>query len=140
MKWLLDTCVLSEFSKPTPEPAVVDWLRKQADADLAISVLTIGEIEKGIYRLPESAKKNRLLVWLESEVLGRFEDRIMAIDLAVVKQWARFQAETEKKGRSLAAIDGLLAATAQAHQMTLVTRNNPDMEATGVSLFNPWIS
>jgi len=140
MKWLLDTCVLSEFSKPSPEPRVVDWLHKQVYADLAISVLTVGEIEKGIHRLPESVKKTRLLAWLDSEVMSRFQGRILDVDIVVAKQWAHFQARAELKGRILAAIDGLLAATAQIHQMTLVTRNDPDVEATGVPLFNPWTS
>jgi len=138
MRWLLDTCVLSEFAKPSPDPRIVEWLRAQSDADLALSVLTIGEIEKGIHRLPESAKKRRLSDWLSTGIVRRFEDRILPIDIHVARQWALSQAQAEMKGRPVAAIGGLLAATALVHRLTLVTRDHSDMEATGVSLLNPW--
>ncbi len=138
MKWLLDTCVLSEFVKPVPEPRVVDWLRKQPNTESAISVLTIAEIEKGIQRLPESAKKTRLHIWLTTDVIRRFEDRILNVDLAIAQQWASLQAHMELKGLPLAAIDALIVATAQVHHMTLVTRDDVSMKATGVPLFNPW--
>ena len=140
MKWLLDTCVVSEFAKPAPEPRVVQWLHQQPYADLALSVLTIGEIGKGIHKLSESAKKNRLLTWLESDVLSRFEGRLLDVDITVAKCWAHVLADSESKGRPLAAIDGLIAATGLVHQLTLVTRDTPDMEAIGVPLFNPWNS
>src|SRR5258706_620751 len=140
MKWLLDTCVVSEFAKPAPEPRVVQWLHQQPYADLALSVLTIGEIEKGIQKLSESPKKNRLLSWLETDVMSRFEDRVLDVDIAVAKRWAHIDAESVSKGRPLAVIDGLIAATGLVHQLTLVTRDTPDMEATGVPLFNPWNS
>ena len=140
MKWLLDTCVVSEFAKPAPEPRVVQWLHQQPYDDLALSVLTVGEIEKGIQKLPESPKKNRLLSWLGTEVMARFEGRLLDVDIAVAKRWAHIDAESESKGRPLAAIDGLIAATGLVHQLTLVTRDTPDMEAIGVPLFNPWNS
>ncbi|SRR5258708_4969399 len=139
MKWLVDTCVLSEFSKAQPEPRVVDWLRHQPESDLAISVLTVAEVEKGIHRLPDSAKKNRLIAWLATEVVDRFEDRILGVDLAVAKSWAQLTAQAELKGRPLPAIDGLIAATVLTHHLSLVTRDTSDLQACGVPLLNPWL-
>jgi toxin FitB len=139
MKYLLDTCAISEMNKLSPDSAVDAWFKSVNEEDLHISVLTLGEVEKGIHKLTEGKKKQALAAWVE-ELAVQFGERTLPVNQAVAIRWGILQAETEKKGRSLPAINSLIAATALVHSLTVVTRNNPDMEATGVPLFNPWIS
>ena len=138
MSFLLDTCVISEVVKPSPNPAVLAWLAAQEEASLFISVLTLGELRRGVERLPASRKREALTAWLESELSARFSGRILSIDEAVAAQWGVMQARAERAGARLPAIDSLIAATAMAHHLTVVSRNIQDMEASGVSLLNPW--
>ncbi len=138
MNYLLDTCVLSEFTKPRPNKKVLKWLQAQEDSTLFLSVLTIGEIEKGVAKLPESKKKNKVDAWLRQELLPRFGQRILAISREVVQVWGRKLAEAEKRGASVPVVDSLIAATALAHDLVVVTRNSADMEPMGVTVLNPW--
>lgn len=138
MKYLLDTCVISELTRPKPLPNLTQWIRAQSEAGLYLSVLTIGEIRKGIDRLPESRKRRRIEAWLNNELRRRFTGRIVAVDDEVAERWGLESANAAQAGTSLPVIDGLLAATALVHGMTVVTRNTEDMRPTGVRLLNPW--
>lgn len=133
--FLLDTNVLSELIKPRPEPAVVQWIDRTDEELLYLSVLTIGEIRKGVVSHTNAARRSRLEAWLSSDLMVRFAGRILPIDTDVAQGWGRIRALA---GRPLPVIASLLAATAQQHNLTLVTRNDADVSGTGVAVFNPW--
>ena len=135
MSWLLDTCVLSEPARKTPDPGVVQWLAAQAEEALFISVLTLGELWEGAALLPDGRKRRQILLWLQRDIRQRFEGRILPVDETVSLAWGRLLADA---GRPLPAIDSLIAATAVAHQLTVATRNTEDMADTGAAVFNPW--
>jgi toxin FitB len=137
MKNLLDTCVIAEYQKPVPEVKVITWLSSQIEESLFLSVLTVGEIEKGIARLPASKRKNNLKVFLEN-LVARFDRRIINLDTAILRRWGQLTGSLEKKGRILPVIDSLLAATALEYDLTIVTRNAADFTATGAPLLNAW--
>lgn len=138
MRFLLDTNVLSEPARPQPAPRVVEWMRAQSPLDLAISVLTLGEIAKGVTLLPAGRRREALEGWLASDLPRHFAGRILAADAEVALAWGRLAAEGRRAGRELPVIDGLLLATAAAHGLTLVTRNERDCRDRGVPLLNPW--
>lgn len=140
MNYLLDTCVISELIKKEPEAQVVNWLAHVSENSLFLSVFTIGEIHKGITKLPESKKKVQLHEWVNFDLTNRFENRILDFDLKAAKVWGLIQGKTELAGKPMSLIDGLIAAIAIAYDMTLTTRNTKDMEASGVRLLNPWTS
>ena len=134
MSWLLDTNVISELTRPLPDPAVARWLSEHED-EFYLSTLTLGEIHKSILSLPDSARRRRLASWFDQEIRPWFAGRLLPVDERVALRWGRLLAEA---GRPLPAIDSLLAATALEHDLTLATRSTADMAHTGVSLFNPW--
>jgi toxin FitB len=138
LNYLLDTCVISELVKPEPDEKLVAWLRRQSEEALFLSCITIGEIQKGISRLPECRKKHNLHQWLESELLEQFAQKIIMIDVKVTRVWGDIQAVAEKAGARMPAIDSLIASIGIAYDMTVVTRNAADMQVSGVRLFNPW--
>lgn len=138
MRFLLDTCVISELLKNSPNENVIHWASRRHDETLFLSVLTIGEIQKGITKLPDSKKKEKLLFWIEHELTKRFYGRILEISEHVARIWGEILGRGEKKGINIPAIDGLIAATGLAHKLTIVTRNVKDMEFSGASIFNPW--
>lgn len=137
MNYLLDTCAISETTKPRPARAFVEWLRQRDPESLFVSVLTIGELEKGIERLPGTTKRNQLRTWFEKL---RFElhDRILPVNETIAVEWGRLLANSERRGRSLPVVDALLGATAIVHGLTLVTRNTSDIERAGARIFDPW--
>lgn len=139
MSYLVDTNVLSELRRRQPDVHVVEWFAGRAAQSLFLSVLTLGEIRKGIQSLDEtladSARKRSLSDWLEQELPTFFLGRLLGIDAAVADRWGYVQALA---GRPLPAIDSLLAATALQHNLTLVTRNVKDFAGMGVDLINPW--
>ncbi len=139
MKCLLDTCVISEIYKDSPHAAVDAWFRNANEADLYLSVLSLGELEKGIQKLADGKRKHALTAWVQ-DFSDLFQEHTLPVSKTIALAWGELQAEAEKKGRPLPAIDSLLAATARVHGLTLVTRNNADMEAAGIPLFNPWNS
>lgn len=139
MKYLLDTCVISEFVKPAPNMNVLLWFETVQSDQLYISVLSIGELREGIYRLPKSKKKQKLSFWLES-ILSEYDDRILPITLHIAENWGIVHGKACQKGKTLPAIDGLIAATALTSNMVLVTRNVKDFKAVSVELLNPWDS
>jgi len=136
--FLLDTNVISELVKPRREPKVASWIESTDERLLFLSVLTLGEIRKGIAVLPDAPRRVRLEAWLDSDLAVRFTDRILPVDQEVADRWGRLVAQASANGVDLPVIDGLLAASALHHDLTLVTRNTKDVAATGVSLFNPW--
>lgn len=138
MTWLLDTCVICEPTRQQPSTRVLAWLDEQPEESLYLSVLTLGEIRKGTARLPPGTKRRRLERWLEQELADRFAGRILPVDALTADCWGRLQAQAEHKGHPLPTLDSLLAATALAHGLTMVTNNTGDFEATDVELHNPW--
>ncbi len=138
MKYLLDTCVLSELIKKKPSPKVVKWVSKNDESNLFISVLTIGEIHKGIEKLAESKKKEKLHQWVNYDLKERFQGRIIDFDLNTATVWGKIQAHSELSGKGMPAIDGQIVATGISHDLTVVTRNTIDMEISGAALLNPW--
>ena len=140
MNYLLDTCVISELVKPAAAENVTSWISDGLEETIHLSVITIGEIQKGITKLPASAKKRQLQSWLDNDLIERFENRIVPIDQKIARMWGKILAQAEKKGRQIPAIDGLIAATGLAYDMTVVTRNVSDMQVDGLYVFNPWES
>lgn len=138
MKYLLDTCVLSELVRPRPDAQVIDWLRKQNPESLYISAITVGEIERGIAKRGGDARAVALGRWLRLEIMGRFAKRIVAVDESVAMEWGRVCGEAERAGKKRPAIDALIAATAAVHGMKIVTRNVNDMAGMGVPILNPF--
>ena len=138
MKYLLDTCVLSELVKKLPDAKVVQWISGIDENNLFLSVLTIGEIRKGIEKIPSGSRKTQLLTWLNHDLLERFQNRILDLDLATASTWGRLQAKSELAGRPMPAIDGQIAATGVFHNLSIATRNISDMEISGALLHNPW--
>lgn len=139
MKFLLDICVICESVSKKPNKKVLAWLESKAEEDLFLSVLTIGEIQKGISRLSGSSKRLNLQKWLDQELKNRFEDRIVDLDIDVMDSWGRMLGEAEQNGLKYPVIDSLLAATAITYGFTFVTRNEKDVNATGVRIRNPWL-
>lgn len=139
MKYLLDTCVISELVKRVPDTNVVNWLQQQDEMSLFLSTLTFGEIEKGIEKAPDDVRKQKLRIWLEEDLYQRFDGRIIPIDLSVATQWGRTQGTLEKQGIMMPSIDGLIAISALVNNCIMVTRNVTDMESSGVELLNPWL-
>ena len=137
MNYLLDTCVISEMVKPLPEEKVVEWLKNTPDERLFLSVITIGEIRRGISRLPESKKKSLLINWLNT-LLADYQNRIYPIDLMVAENWGMLQSVAEKKGSTMTSLDSLIAAVAYTHNLVMVTRNESDFAASDLAIINPW--
>lgn len=138
MKYLLDTCLISELAKKEPNPAVVNWLDEQDEQKLFLSVLNLGELQKGISKLADGAKKDELQAWVTLDLVERFTGRIIDIDLNVALSWGRIQGDAERLGEKLPVMDALIAAVAAAHKLAVVTRNVRDMERCGVRVCNPW--
>lgn len=138
MKYLLDTCIISEIIRPKPSPKVMKWIRDHDENNFYLSVLTIGELHKGIEKLPDPTRKEELHNWVENDLKERFQNRIIHINIEVAMTWGKVLGKAERNGKPMTAIDSLIAASAIAHNMTVVTRNIPDMRASGAALFNPW--
>jgi len=137
MKLLLDTCVLSEIRRELGKQSVKDMVAATPNDLLFLSVLTVGEINKGIELLPVGAKKTDLQRWL-SDLEGEFSDRILTIDVEITTLWGHLTARLQKAGVILPAIDGLMAATSLRHGMKLVTHNTRHFKDTGAIIFDPW--
>ncbi len=139
MKYLLDTCLISELVKKEPNPAVVSWLDEEDEQKLFLSVLNLGELQKGISKLPDGAKKDELQAWVALDLVERFAGRILDIDLETALSWGRLQGEAEQSGEKLPVMDSLIAATAAANGLVVVTRNVWEMKRCQARVFNPWV-
>jgi tRNA(fMet)-specific endonuclease VapC len=138
MKYLLDTCVISELVSKQPNSKVVEFVDALDNDDVYLSVITIGEITKGIEKLPKSKRKQMLHSWLKEDLLVRFSGKIIPIENDVITEWGSLTAKLELVGSLIPAIDSLIAATALAYTLVLVTRNVSDFEGSGVEIVNPW--
>lgn len=139
MRYLLDTNVISEPFKRTPEPRVVEWLNDQSPLDLYLSVLTLGELTMGFELAPAGKRRDELQNWVTQDVPRHFIGRLLAVDDEVAREWGRLSAQGRATGRELPATDGLLLATARVHDLTFVTRNERDCTGRGIPVLNPWI-
>lgn len=135
MSYLLDTNVISELVRKSPDRQVLAWFENVPESALHLSVLTIGEIRHGVERMMKGQKREKLRVWLELELPAWFDERILPVSLAVAERWGRLIAEQK---RSVPSVDSLLAATALHHELRLVTRNDKDFGFPGLDVVNPW--
>jgi len=136
--FLLDMCIVSELGKELPDSGVTSWM-SAVDLDiLYLSAVTIGEVQRGIALLADTAKRRRLERWLASDLLSGFANRILPLDGDVALRWGDLQARTEKVGGRLPVLDGIIAATALFHALSVVTRNERDFVPSDVRVFNPW--
>jgi len=138
VSWLLDTCVLSEYVRKAPAAGVIQWLDEQDEISLFLSVISLGEIEKGILKLraTDSRRSQKLTAWL-GKIEQRFAGRILPLDGATLHAWAQLAARAEIAGQRLPVMDGLIMATAQCHGLTVVTRNTGDFRLYP-QVFDPW--
>ncbi|MBA3285742.1 MAG: type II toxin-antitoxin system VapC family toxin [Nitrosopumilus sp.] len=137
MSYLLDTNIVSETIRKQPNSHVIEWLRLIDNKDIYISVLTLGEIRKGVEKLDKNEKRDKILIWLENDLYQWFQGRILNIDYKVADKWGFLLSQHPSP---LPAIDALIAATALTHNLKLVTRNVKDFQFTGLELINPFIS
>ncbi len=137
MNFLLDTCIISEPKQKKPGKKVLEWLDAQDESKLYLSVLTIGEIKKGIARLESSRKKTELEKWLE-KLRARFSRRILPLSEKTFLVWGKMYGEFQRKGVVRPAFDSLLEATALEHDLIFVTRNVKNFRHSSVTILNPW--
>ena len=140
MSFLIDTCVVSELARTQPDPGVLRWLDGQAEESLFLSVLSLGELEKGAAKVRDVARRRSLLRWIRNDLQRRFVDRLLPVDAFVASRWGALCGEAERTGRRLPVIDSLLAATALVHSQLVVTRNVADFEACGAACLDPWLA
>ncbi|MDP1920019.1 MAG: type II toxin-antitoxin system VapC family toxin [Myxococcales bacterium] len=138
MSFLLDTCVVSEFTKRRADPRVIEWIALHDESALFLSEVTVGELEKGLSKLPDGARQKRLRAFIEVEIFERFHERILPVDLRTWRRWGAMTGSREREGKPLPVLDALLASTAWLHGLSLVTRNERDFTDLGVRLVNPW--
>ena len=138
MSFLLDTNVISEWTKPRPDSHVIEWLAESDEDRMFLSVASLAEIRLGIERLPDGRRRQRLALWLAEELSSRFEGRILPIDRHIAEAWGILIAGRSKAGVTLGPIDAFFAATAVAHRLTLVTRNTRHFDSLGIPLLDPW--
>ena len=138
MNFLLDTNVISELVARQPNARVLEWIESVDPDRVFLSVVTIGELRKGIEKLPASRRRTALSDWLATDLTARFRGRILVLDIDTMLTWGRLTGRLEKLGRPLPAIDSLIAALALHHNCTLVTRNEDDFRHAGISVVNPW--
>jgi len=138
MPYLLDTNVLSEPARVSPNPGVLAWMKGMEPLEPHLSVLTLGEIEKGLSLMPPGPRKTALREWLRYDLQERFRGRILPVDSEVARVWGELNAQGQRIGRPLPVVDGLLLATAQAHDLIFVTRNIRDCGDRGVEVLDPW--
>jgi toxin FitB len=135
VSYLIDTNVLSELRRKAPNAGVVEWFSKRPTSTLYLSVLTLGELRKGVEGVVDANRRRALIDWLETELPNFFAGRILSVDAPVADRWGRMVAAA---GRPVPAIDSLLGATAAHHDLSLVTRNVRDFADLGLAVLNPW--
>ncbi|MDP3718722.1 MAG: type II toxin-antitoxin system VapC family toxin [Acidobacteriota bacterium] len=140
MSYLLDTNIVSEWVRPRPEPKVVNWLADIDEDRVFLSVVTLAELRHGVERLPASRRRTRLDEWLRHDLPARFEGRVLPIDETIAAAWGAIVARREAKGRPIGVMDAWIAATAETHELTLVTRNAADFRDAVSAVLDPWAS
>lgn len=138
--FLADTNIPSELTRPNPDARVVAFLENVERESVYLSVLTLGEIRKGVASLPDGNRRRLLEIWIQSTLRPWFANRILPVTEEIVDRWGTLAAEAKTRGAVLPVVDGLLAATALEHDLTLLTRNVRDFAGTGVTVLNPWES
>ena len=138
MSFLLDTNVISEWVKQRPDPGVIAWLADVDEDRVFLSVVTLAELRHGIERLVDGSRRRRLDAWLRDELPLRFEGRLLPVDEAIADRWGEVVARRETAGRPIGVMDAFIAATANVHALTLVTRNESDFESAVSEIVNPW--
>lgn len=139
MRLLLDTNVLSEVTKPSPDTNVLEWLDRLDEDRTFISVVSIAEIRRGVALMAEGRRRDALTDWLARELTQRFEQRVLPVDEAVALAWGDLMGVAKRRGRGMSSMDGLIGATAIAQSLTLATRNIKDFDGFGIDLYNPWM-
>ena len=135
---MLDTNLISELVRPRPNSGVIDWIKSTDESILHLSVLTLGEIRKGIAVLADGRRRSSLGSWLEHELVSRFSGRILPIDQGIADRWGRISAAARVRGTPLPVVDGLLAATAMHFNLTVVSRDSTYAAVAGLDFFSPW--
>ncbi len=138
MNYILDTNVISELIAKQPNTQVIDWIDRLDPRTVYLTVITVGEIRKGIEKLPPSPRKATIRMWLETDLLLRFQGKILTITTDVMLVWGELTGRLETEGKPMAAIAALIAAIALHGQYTLITRNEIDFQYAGILLINPW--
>lgn len=138
--FLLDTCCISELTRRRPDEGLEDWFARHGTGLAHLSVVTLGEVQKGVARLPAGQRRESLATWLDIEVRARFAGRILDVTEEIALAWGDLCGESEARGRTLPVLDSLIAATALVHGLAVVTRNGADFERCGIRVVNPWVS
>jgi toxin FitB len=138
VRFLLDTCALSELVKPVPNPGVVNWFSQQDELSLCLAAVSVGELNRGIARLAAGKRKSFLQKWLAESVVKRFADRILPLDIETFLRWGELQARFDSQGAPMPAFDSLIAAIALQHRLIIVTCNAKDMQGSGADVVNLW--
>jgi toxin FitB len=138
VRYLLDTNAISEWVQPRPDPGIVRWLDEVDEDRTYLSVITLGELRKGVDRLAVGRRRDRLEQWLTGELPDRFAERMLPVDAAVADEWGRMLAQAENAGTAVGGIDALISATAKVHGLQVVTRNTAHFQHTGVDVISPW--
>ena len=138
MKFLLDTNVVSEWARPQPDRGLVAWLAAIDEDELCLSVVTVAELRRGAERLSPGRRRHAIEEWIARDVLLRFERRLLGLDVAVAEAWGTITAQCENRGRPISAMDAFVAAVAERHGLSLVTRNEADFAGVVRDLINPW--
>jgi predicted nucleic acid-binding protein len=138
VSYLLDTSAVSELVKPAPDEGLTEWLSQADEASLFLSVLTIGELEKGIAKLPDGKRRARLHQWVRRDLAERFAQRVLPVDLQVAARWGALVGESERRAVPLPVMDSLICATCLVYGLTAITRNRIDFERCGVECLSPW--
>jgi predicted nucleic acid-binding protein len=138
VRYLLDTCVLSDPTQRRPNAGVKDWYARTPETNMYVSVLSIGEIRKGLVKLAGTPKAARIGAWLDHELLQRFDQRLLGVDIDVCNLWGTLCGELLQRGCPSPVTDSLIAATALTHELTLVTRNVKDFRNFDIAVINPW--
>jgi tRNA(fMet)-specific endonuclease VapC len=136
--FLLDTNIPSELIRTRPEPRVEEWVFAQDEQSLHLSVVSIGELRRGFVVLPAGKRRSELERWFENDLVPRFQGRILPVTQSIADRWGVLDGECQLKGAPLNTADGMIAATAVEHDLTVVTRNVRDFAGLGVQIFNPW--
>ncbi len=140
MRLLLDTNVLSEVTKPIPEARVLEWLDGLDEDRTFISVISIAEIRRGVALMDAGRKRDALAEWLATDLPGRFENRVIAVNEPIALAWGDLMGLAKRSGRGFSSMDGLIAATAIVHDLTIATHNTKDFEGFGIEIVDPWIA